>query len=572
MKKFPLLLSSMALLCVCHVANAQTADVSIVNTVTNSILSASGSLLPLALTWLSSFMLLQFLINNIGLLKSGADIEAVIGKFMGSMLWFGFCFYIIINGPDFISGVGHGILEKFAPNLPGPGTILKATLGLSTALIAGIFAIGIVHTAIGILLVQVLFIVGGTGLYLAIKVMMLSLELGLVVMLSPLSFSLLGLNALRDQGIAPLKSLLSLVYRIILLGIVYSSFAEVVKVSGVSLAAIPWKNPLNWPDAINVIVSMLAAYPVIGYLVFKSDSIAASLAGGQTGQGAGDVASAAAAGAAAGAALSSGGASATGAATKVSQGMGDVIKAMMGSGGGSVSNASSRGMGGQATGEAPRRQASMSMPNSNSGTGGAPQRPNDASPGNPAQRPSRSASTANVDTAPSRAAMNNVAATQSPDNTGSGSAEQGSNASAAGNVAPGENGSLGASTTTQGDRASSSVDAAPVRPATPAATGTPPGQPQETQAGSKNVDPAPVRPAQTANSRPPVRPVESGATAGIGGASSPMEKKVDQVLAALDQQQQPKKATFREKLGDANHHIAQEKAVTQVSINTHHSD
>ncbi|MDP2267598.1 MAG: hypothetical protein Q8K46_00370, partial [Deltaproteobacteria bacterium] len=178
------------------------------------------------------------------------------------------------------------------------------------------------------LLVIVLVTLFSVGMYMAIKVFMITLELGLIVMLAPLSFSFLGMNALKDQGIAPFKALISLAYRIILMGIIYSAFSKVSSVSAEYLHDIVWYNPLKWPYAINVIMSMLCAFPMIAFLLYKSDSIASSLASGGTSMGGGDVAAAAAAGAAAGAAVGSGSA-AVGNAPKA---MSEVLSGMMNSG------------------------------------------------------------------------------------------------------------------------------------------------------------------------------------------------------------------------------------------------
>ena len=177
---------------------------------------------------------------------------------------------------------------------------------------------------------------------------MLTLELGLIVLLAPLSFSFLGLNALKDQGIAPFKSLISLVYRIILLGIIFSAFNEVVGVAGDKFNDIDWGLLADWGKSLNIFFSTLSAFPVLAYLVYKSDEIASSLAGGSTSMGTADVASAAAMGAAAGAVVASGGAAAAGAASKPAQSMADFMKNM--GGGGSVSNASGRGLGGSGGG------------------------------------------------------------------------------------------------------------------------------------------------------------------------------------------------------------------------------
>jgi type IV secretion system protein TrbL len=215
-------------------SSAQAADagvVSIAQTVTDAIkLAGTDKIMPLALMWIGAFVLIQFTITNIGLLKSGADLEAVWAKFLGSLFWFGFCIYLLNNGPDFIDAVGGGILERFA-GFPKPGWIITATLLLCTPFIAAIAAVGVVNTTLAIILMTAMLTVLSVGMMLALKIMMLTIELGLVVMLSPLSFSLLGLNALKDQGIAPLKSLLSLIYRTILLSVICIAFTEVISVS-----------------------------------------------------------------------------------------------------------------------------------------------------------------------------------------------------------------------------------------------------------------------------------------------------------------------------------------------------
>ena len=51
----------------------------------SSISNVVGKLQELSILWLSSFVLLQFLITNLGLLKSGADLEAIWAKLLGSL-------------------------------------------------------------------------------------------------------------------------------------------------------------------------------------------------------------------------------------------------------------------------------------------------------------------------------------------------------------------------------------------------------------------------------------------------------------------------------------------------------
>jgi type IV secretion system protein TrbL len=349
---------------------ADTPDVSIANTVNQAIAtSAAKTIMPMAIKWLSAFMTIQFLITNIKLITEGSDIDRVVMKCAALFSWFGFCWFILFNGPTFIDSVGTGVFSTFASNVPTPSSIIAATLALCSTILVGIAAIGTTlagfgNGALANVLVIALFFVFGIGMYMAIKVYMITLELGLIVVTSPVSFSFLGMNALRDQGIAPFKSLISLTYRIILLGIICSAFSGVINVASDQLNSIKWSDPTTWGSAMDVLFSVLCAYPFLAVMLYKSDAIAGNLAGGGSSLGVADVASAAAAGAAAGAAVVTGGASAAAGAGKAGQPIGDLMKGLMGSGGGSVSNASSSGAGPAPIGPAPA-PPSMSM-----GTGG----------------------------------------------------------------------------------------------------------------------------------------------------------------------------------------------------------
>lgn len=372
---------SIALLYSSSAMAVETQDVTILNTVTKAMSLAATDLIgPMALGWLGAFMTLQFTITNLTLLRNGGDISDVFTKLIGFLFAGGISILLLKHGPGFIDSVGHGIFEKFLKKIPSAGAIITATLGICTTLIAAIFAIGIIHTAIANLLAGVVLIVFGAGMYMALKVFMLYLELGMVILLSPLSFSFLGLSAFREQGTAPLKQLISLIYRAVVLGVVYAALGEIVTVAGKNLDAISWTNPTAWPSAVNTIFSMLCAYPVLVYMAFKSDSMAAALANGSTSMGPSDVAStaatAAAAGALAGAAVASGGATmAAGTPSKALQSMGDFMKGINSS----ISNASNSGRGRTpAPDSAPQHPSLSSIKDGPTGENGAPTRPSDS--------------------------------------------------------------------------------------------------------------------------------------------------------------------------------------------------
>ena len=190
------------------------------------------------------------------------------------------------------------------------------------------------------------------------------------------------------------------------------------------LDAYSWKNPLDWGSKIQLIFAMLFAYPICAYLVWKSDSIASSLASGSTNMGTGDVASSAAAGGAVGGAVGS----AAGSVATGGKSMSDVFKSMASVG--AVSNDSPKGAGGfeqKIVGTAPTpppKAAEMSMAQINAdraamrpGSGGG------ASSGSgntaPASSSSGSAATKAVSESPSAAAKAAKAAKAAESGSGS---------------------------------------------------------------------------------------------------------------------------------------------------------
>lgn len=529
--------------------SAQAIDIEQV--IKTSLMPAADVLAAKAVFWLSIFIGGQFVLTNFGLLKSGADIEAVWGKFIGSILWGAFCFYLLENGPDYIGKVGEQFLNLFGVTLPNKGAILAGTLTPGVLLMgAGIFVggIGAVGSVVGgHILTGLAFLIISMGFYFIIKLFMLKLELLIVVILSPLSFSFLGLNALKDQGIAPLKSLISLIYRIVLITVILSAFTQM---SGILLSTIsdgssklmsvaniadtinPFGNAYGVADLISDVAAVLFGYVVLTYLLYKSDSIAASLAGGSTNMGAGDVASAAAAGAALGAAAGAGGASVGDAAAKSGQSMSEVMKKLNA---GSVSNDSPTGAGGaeqKTVGTAPPpspKAPEMSL---------AQMRSHPSAIGNQAKNTNGSASTPPASASGSGSGSASPSSLSPPASNNSASADATKAANTIDNMA--------ASGQIQNrDTAKHVSDHLK-------SMGSGPGD-------AKAVGEAPSKAASSG----------SGESAGIGGASSATDQKLDKLMETMGQ---PNKPGFKDRLANANDHVAKEQAATVVSINTHHTD
>lgn len=509
--------------------------------------AASATLSSTALVALGGFATLQLFIKNFGLLKSGADIESVIAKFAASVIWIGVCIYIILKGPEFISGVGNQFFSIPGLSLPTVGTIMSNTAKTAGVIGALAVPIGVASNTLGMFMVYLLLGTIGIGCLFAFKIFMLQLELGLVVMLSPLSFSFLGLDALKDQGIAPLKSLISLIYRTILIGVILSAFTVIDDSVKAVFSSLSMASIVDGVGAVmDTLVSALGAYLLLAYLLYKSDSIAASLASGSTSMGTADVAQAAALGAAAGAATAAGGAATTEGATKAASSVSDLMKKLSGnSSGPSVSNAGGSGSGSSGHPGAASALMSTSLvspPGMPSGSGAASP---DADPF--------------LGTAKQKGGFNAGPGGQSSDFAKSPQPVP-SSQQAGGSVGDGSVGfkaqDTGVITPSNGDFAS-------------ALGGGSPGATSATKQPDASAVPGDQN--QSSQSKSP----DSAAGAGLGGsASQQLEKNIADLAQQIGKMgdQSKAKPSFLSELARVNEHIAHEKATTQVSINTHHSD
>lgn len=307
---------------------------------------------------LSLFVLIQFTLTNISQLGRDSDISAVWAKFVGSILWFSFCFYVMDAGAPFMQETAKFFYGKAGAIAGGsftPGYAMNFGLALTNNLLValdntqGILAslnpfpsimLGVVSVAI--LIVSAL---------IAFKIFMLIAETAIVIALSPLSFALLGLNALKDQGLSPLKYLIAMGYRAIILGAVIAAMSKL----GVHINAVFEKIPsLTDTGVWTPIWAATLGYSLLGMFAMKADSIAAMLASGTSQMSTGDAASSVAAAAAAGGMIGGGVVASGGLMRDVVSG----VKAGATSAGSALGNISSGLKIGNATdviGEAPKK-------------------------------------------------------------------------------------------------------------------------------------------------------------------------------------------------------------------------
>lgn len=499
-------------------AIAQTASTTtVLDAVKQSMLPAFTKLTEQAFIWLGAFAALQFVITNYKLLISDGDLQKALAKFGAAVAWIALCVYIITHGPGFIRAVGDEMFGVVG-DMPMPSKIMANTLelaGIVAGLSLGVGALPLVGDTGGMILIIVMLSVLAVGLYFALKIFMLQLEVGLIAILSPMSFAFLGLDTLRDQGIAPFKSLLALAYRIILAGVILGAFGTVSSSLTESLrsVSVPMIVKDGLDSVLDPILAAIGAYLVLAFLLFKSDSVASSLAGGTASLGTNDVASAAAAGAAAGALVATGGAAAVAGAGKAPQAMADFMSGLGGGGGGSIKNAGGMGGGGASPAPfVPPTAPSMSRTSTNSGSSGAPGANSSQKGQGGLAKPSAGSPVGN-----------------------------------SGNVASARYGSDGSSAAADfGATPKGAIDQEQGTGSTPTATSV---EPQTHSRGSAD-------------------------TASIGGTapiSATLEQSMSQIAQHLGSQG-PRKPTLTERMGEANRQIAIERSETRVSMNSHQGD
>lgn len=357
---------------------------------TSSTTTIMNSLQSIAIKLLFSFLLLQAAIDGYAQVGKG-DAEASFVWLAKFVVWAGVCLWFLADSDtgDGLTNVGHFLrstidffLAKASEwvgangssfdtgdiisiGLVAYGKITLAVIKATTtnvvnagALIAAAVVPGAAPAMLFITALMVFFVsmtILASCAYIALKVFMVKLQIALIICASPFSIALLGLKGLRDQGFAPFKGMLALIYRIIILAAIVSA----MKVVGDNLSDVI--DGLSYGIAADIWTPILAAmmgYVLLAFITHQADGIATSLASGGSGLSTGDLAGSVAAGVAAGMTMGAGAAVAK--AATGGKPMSDVIKSMV-SGGGSVSNATS-GSGSGPVGQPPVKPANMSVP------------------------------------------------------------------------------------------------------------------------------------------------------------------------------------------------------------------
>lgn len=217
------------------VCGAAVADAPSIDTVMHNFETASNSvsqrLVTTAKRTAVAALLLQWLLSYWKDVVGGSEIPAMLGKMVGMMMWCGASIWMIDNidlmnvlYKQYLALAGEisGLQSGFSPLSivrKGQDVVTATHTAMANRAGASWLAIGENVLAAGSLIVTDVVILGAFFV-LALSLFMVSVEFSMIMAITPLSLALIPLSALRDQGIAPLKGLLSVGLRVLILGVV----------------------------------------------------------------------------------------------------------------------------------------------------------------------------------------------------------------------------------------------------------------------------------------------------------------------------------------------------------------
>lgn len=321
------------------------------NALSQSTTLITNQLQSVALQLLFAFLVLQYTIDGLQKLASGDGLDGIIGHFLIFLTWAGVGVWLLSDSGtggltnigwllrstiDFFltkaalwTGMNGGSFDAgdiMSTGLVAYGKITIAVIKAMTTNVANLAATaaaalvpGAAPAMLFITSIMVFFISMTILLccaYISFKVFMVKLQIAIVICAAPLSVAFLGLKGFREQGLAPFKTLISLVFRIVILAAIVSALktvsdnlTQILDGMAFGLAADIW-TPL---------LSGMMGFLLLAFVTHQSDGIADSLASGGSGVTTGDAMSSIKAGMAAAATVATAGA-AVGAAANMAKG------------------------------------------------------------------------------------------------------------------------------------------------------------------------------------------------------------------------------------------------------------
>ncbi len=244
------------------------------NNFTSQATSISNSLANYGIKVFSALILLQWWMDNWKMAFSG-EFGNMLAKTTGSLIWVGFVGYMLRTYPDWINSIFNYFAEASPINLD-PDYILMAGVTLAKNMNEAVISQGLgdllrnllpsIQLALCSMVVILCFAIA------ALSVLMVKIELAMVMAVAPVVVGLMGFKPLRDTGIAPFKSAMSLGIRALILGVICGVMQS---------SAEGWANDLQHMDKQFTQAFVIGASSLVFVgMVFMAGKIAAAIASG----------------------------------------------------------------------------------------------------------------------------------------------------------------------------------------------------------------------------------------------------------------------------------------------------
>lgn len=216
------------------------------------------------------------------------DLSSSLFKSVGLITWLGIAITLINNQSTYLPDLFDGYVKLICrvAGLTQSDFSLTGILSMATSIIKAnhVAIINQTNNPLDIVvnLVLSLQLVGFdiltliTFFVVAIAVAMVQLEFWMMFAVAPLAFGLIPLAAFRDQGMAPIKGLMSLGMRVIILGAIISA-AKFISANLLDLIQTPGTSYAMLGMEMNAV---MLAMVMIAVLAFQSGKIASDIASG----------------------------------------------------------------------------------------------------------------------------------------------------------------------------------------------------------------------------------------------------------------------------------------------------
>jgi P-type conjugative transfer protein TrbL len=251
--------------------------------------NVANQLVPYALRLVGTLFLIQFTIRNWKTALSGqTDVMALLGKMALSFIWIGFLMYLINNNASILNAIFNSFLRLGQIAAGGvnlnPGDIMWNGIALQNNMVVAYnnatgandgllnafkYFFPSMMLSVACLAIMLSFFM------IALAVAVATLEFYLILAAAPIAYAMGGLDALKQSSIAPLQTVLSVGYRLIILGVIVGVIKGQLGTWSANFSAVSTSNmtPI-WVVVFGCLLGAVAA--------FSAGKIAGALASGQS--------------------------------------------------------------------------------------------------------------------------------------------------------------------------------------------------------------------------------------------------------------------------------------------------